>query len=143
VSTKQQLLAAILTYSGTLPFLACVAAAYMALTYVDMYFVTLAYGAVILSFISGIHWGVFLFKEEQSPRNLFITSNITASLAWFTLLLYPNPLAFLIQVLSFVYLYALDYSLWKKDIIDDGFYRLRRNATMIVTFSLLVLMALM
>lgn len=81
--TRNQRLAKALTYSGLLPFLYF--PVYLFFTGNNVIFgfdveaLLVAYSAVIVSFIAGIHWGIFLFKKGS--LNLFLCSNIIALLA--------------------------------------------------------------
>ena len=62
-------LKSILTYSGTLPLVACVVLIFAPIASVDVSFVTRAYAAVILSFLCGIHWAAFLFFAEAKAHD--------------------------------------------------------------------------
>jgi len=96
----------------------------------------LHYSVIISSFLCGIHWAIYLFFSGKCPRNLFITSNIIALIAWLTLSLANLHTALLLQSLCFLYLLTIDYRLVAGGIIPDWFYLLRRNATTIVVISL-------
>lgn len=68
-------LAKLLTCSGTLPLVGCVIAMLIPLTTMDVGMIARAYSAVIISFLCGIHWAIYLFFSEKCPHNLLITSN--------------------------------------------------------------------
>lgn len=75
-------LANALTYSGTLPLIGSVITLYFPVAGLDGALIASTYSAVIISFLCGIHWATYLFFAERCPRNLLITSNIVALLAW-------------------------------------------------------------
>jgi len=137
-----RLLAHILTYAGTLPLVLSAAAAILGVHGFNYGLIALTYGAVIISFLSGIHWAAYLFYSEKCPRNLLLTSNITALLAWLSLLVANHRLMILLQILCFLYLLTLDLKMLSNTILPDWFYALRRNATAIVVLSLTALMFL-
>ena len=103
----------------------------------DSYLIANTYSAIIISFLCGIHWAVHLFFAEKCPRNLLITSNSVALLAWISLLAKQNEIALLMQIVYFLYLFTLDFKLQKAGILPEWFYELRRNATGIVVLSLI------
>lgn len=142
MKTRDRQLAGILTYSGTLPLVGCVVLLFAPLAGVDGKLVALAYAAVILSFLCGIHWAVFLFFSEKCPNNLLITSNIVALLAWASLLVAHHELTLAFQGLCFLALFALDFKLRNAGLLPEWFYHLRRNATIIVVFCLTCLAVL-
>jgi hypothetical protein len=90
-----------LAFAGALPFMAAIGLvafnwqADRAITF------ALTYGAVIIAFLSGIHWAVFLFRPVECPQNLFVISNVTALIGWFAIAL-PSWLCFLVQSACFV-----------------------------------------
>ena len=139
MAQRNQRLAQLLVYSGALPFIACVCLSVIGWDIFDARWYGISYGAIILSFLAGIHWGVYLFTSPSCPQNLFITSNIAALLGWLSLLVYPHWGAFLLLILCFSWLLLLDHKLFKLDILPDWFYRLRVHATIIVIASLVSL----
>jgi Protein of unknown function (DUF3429) len=135
-------LAQMLTYSGTLPLVASVVLLFVPMAGIDNHLVARTYSAVILSFLCGIHWAVFLFFAEKCPHQLLITSNVLALLAWCSLLGFDQRMAFSVQALCFLILFALDLRLHHVGIVPEWFYHLRRNATIIVVVCLATLAVL-
>jgi len=136
---RQITLAKILTYSGTLPLIASVLSIYFPLAGFDSALIATSYAAIIISFLCGIHWAVYLFFSEKCPRNLLITSNVVALLAWTSLLATHQPIVIVLQALCFLYLLTLDLKLRDEGILPQWFYSLRRNATIIVLLCLAML----
>ncbi len=78
--------------------------------------VTSAYGAVVISFLGGIHWGLG-FREPQPSARLFLWGVVPSLVAWMALL-FSSPTALLLNagMLSLCYL------------IDRGVYPLHGSA---------------
>lgn len=135
-------LAKVLTYSGTIPLLACVGLIFSPIAGVDNRLAATTYAAIIASFLCGIHWAIFLFFSEKCAYNLLITSNVLALLAWSSLLISFQEIAFIIQALCFLILLLLDFQLRNTGVLPEWFYHLRRNATIIVVSSLIAMAVL-
>ncbi len=129
-------LAKILTYSGTLPLIGCVVLMYAPVVGVDGALIARTYSAIIISFLCGIHWAIYIFFAEKCMSNLLITSNLLALLAWSSLLIAHQDIALILQSACFLYLLMLDLKLRDAGILPDWFYYLRRNATAIVILCL-------
>ena len=133
---KKSLLAQCLTYAGVLPFLGAaiipaVKPNFLGLSYDN---IILTYGAVIASFVAGVHWGIYLFKDP--PLNLFIHSNIAALLAWSAVLVVHPGSAFML-LLCFLYLIVIDRQLSKAGILESWYLRMRLIATTLVIVAFL------
>lgn len=139
-----------LTYSGTLPLIGSVLLLYfpmmiptaLPIAGLGAALIASTYSAVIISFLCGIHWAAYLFFTDRCPRHLLIISNIVALLAWVSLLATHQLATTLLQAGCFLFLLVLDIRLRKAGIYAEWFFRLRRNATLIVV-SCLVLIAAM
>jgi hypothetical protein len=136
VNQRNIILAKLLTYSGTLPLIFCAAAMLMPIGAIDAGFLARTYSAVIISFLCGIHWAVYLFFSEKCQRNLLIASNVVALIAWLSLITAHDRIYLLIQNFCFLYLLTLDMKLRDCGILPEWFYHLRRNATIIVVLCL-------
>jgi hypothetical protein len=133
-------LAIILTYSGTLPLIACAVLSFLPQPEIDVMMFARTYSAIIVSFLCGIHWAVYLFFAEKCSRNLLITSNLVALIVWLLLLSTNSLLTTMLQIVCFLYLLTLDLRLHNAGLLPEWFYRLRRNATVIVVLCLCMLM---
>lgn len=121
--------ARILGYGGLVPF----AAALLVLALSDRLAplamdALVAYGAVILSFIGAVHWGIGLVHGAPAPRVLLLISVAPALLGWLSLLL-PPAIGIGLQIVAFTALYGYErVTLW-----DYGFppwyQSLRRHLT--------------
>jgi len=141
---EDRVLARALTFSGALPFLAAIAALSLApaLATAHIWQAVIAYSAVIASFVSGIHWGLFLTRERRLPLNLFISSNLCALAAWAALLLPSRQTAVILLIAVFATLFAIDHMLYAAKAHMHWFYKLRAAITVIVIAALSVLLAL-
>lgn len=125
-----------LTYAGTLPVLAGVLLAYMPMAAIDGSQMAKTYSAIIIAFLCGMHWADYFFFSDKCPDNLLLASNLAALLAWASLLIMHAEIAIVVQISCFLSLLMLDRRLQHAGILPEWFYHLRRNATVIVVFSL-------
>jgi len=135
-------LAQILTYGGTLPLVACVVLSFAPIAGIDSNLFARTYSAIIISFLCGIHWAIFLFFAEKCSHNLLITSNVIALLAWCSLLGLDQQITYIFQAVCFLILLMLDSKLRNAGVLPEWFYHLRRNATVIVVSCLVALAVL-
>lgn len=99
----------------------------------DVEALLVAYSAVIVSFIAGIHWGIFLFK--QGSLNLFLYSNIIALLAWLSIfsIFFLN---LIILILCLFFLLLIDSALLNQQLLAPWFYNLRLQVSTLAVLSL-------
>lgn len=126
MSPSHQRLAALLTLSGMAPIWLLLAAR-LWLGEPALAPWALAYGAVIASFVCGVHWGLFMHQSGTMPVNLLVTSNVGALLAWGFLGLGQVWFAGAAFGLALVLagLLALDGLLLRRGVIAPWFWRLR------------------
>mgnify|MGYP002066714968 CR=1 FL=1 len=97
-----------------------------------------SYGAIILSFMAGTHWGLYLSASERSAANLFITSNVVTLAAWAAFLAGPAILTLAVLGAGFVFLLYIDYGLRAREVLTPDYLRTRLHATVIVVAALIV-----
>lgn len=133
----KELLAGRLMLMGLIPFWVLALAGILSPTAFgfDLRLPLLSYGAVIVSFIAGIHWGLYL--QQDAPMNLFIHSNIIAVVAWVAVIL-SSSISYLILVGCFVYLLVIDRRLYQASLIDPWFMRKRIEITALVITALVL-----
>ncbi len=139
VTESDKVIAKVLAYFGTVPFWGAIAANVLfpnALNTLglDLGDTVLAYGAIIASFIAGIHWGIYISKRP--PINLLIHSNVIALLAWGALLV-GGHFGMWMLLGCFIYLLFLDFQLVNSKTTDKWFYHLRLRVSSIVCASLI------
>ncbi|AZN73029.1 DUF3429 domain-containing protein [Georhizobium profundi] len=96
------------------------------------------YGAVIASFVSGIHWGAALFASPRMAPSLLVASNVTALLAWIGALVAPQ-LGFILLAAVFITLLLIDRLLYRDGILPPWFFRLRVAITAAVATACILL----
>lgn len=119
-------LARTLTYAGILPpWLALIVHVSMGLPWAG--FSALTYGAVIASFVCGMHWGLAMKPPDRMPVNLLITSNVGALAAWAMLLasMWSTDLAFLGLAIVLGVLLLVDRKLLSATVIEPWFWSVR------------------
>lgn len=128
--------ACLLTYLGILPFLMGALIIFSGLDQEKTVFILRAYAAVIVSFISGIHWGIGMKDSPQNTVWLLATSNIIALLAWGSLLIHELIPALILLTVVLVLVLVIDNKLYGMGQIEFWFIKLRRQATCFVVLCL-------
>lgn len=133
LSTVFILLNAFFDYSVEFPYVA-----------ISWFEVLTTYGAVILSFLGGIHWGfaMILYNKGDhslSVRRLLLWSNVVAVLAWSVLLHYDPLVQLLTLILFFIAQWLLDLRIVRKvEHVPNWFGVLRTLITPVVIVCLLL-----
>ena len=140
-------LAVILGVAGIIPFILCglwaVSASYFGSRVAVQLLV--AYGAVVLSFVGGIHWGVSLVSDEADDRRL--TLGVLPGLAgWLCLALsvYLNRPSLGVALLIALFIVAASAE-WKGRLrggIPQGFILLRVGVTGVIVAILTTVLVL-
>jgi len=139
-------LARALGYAGALPFAggACAVALDVTVAGLDPFRLLLGYGAVILSFLGGLHWGRVAagVPQPDQPASLWLVWSVIPSLlGWAALLMPPLPA---VMVLSAGFVLALMIDLGRLGAVLSGaprwphwMQRLRLHLTFVAVASLL------
>ena len=134
-----QALTKALTYSGLLPFilLSCCGLLQIdklfGITILDIF---ISYGAVILSFIAGIHFAYAIMQHKLNTL-LLILSNIIALLCVLCLFL-EHSLALFFLMLGYLVNMWIDFIAYQHCITDKWFLNLRLRVSLIVMVCLLL-----
>ena len=101
--------ALVLGLAGLLPFLAGAAGAWVAGSpaYIIVINMQMAYGAVVLSFLGAVHWGLAM-AQDDAVRWRRLGFPIMPALAGWLALMLPNPLGLVLLVLGFVAVFFAD-----------------------------------
>ena len=131
----------VLSLAGFVPIAAMSAGLWLLLPQSDYYaFVEAAlktYGAVILSFLGGVRWGVALRSEnEASSRVVLILAVLPSLVGWLSLYL-VSPYVYAVQALAFAAVGAWDALSGEKGAFGLWFVRLRTVLTFLVTGALI------
>ena len=131
----------ILILMGSIPFIFFLALSFFSLDNFFNYsinYLASIYSIIIISFISGTHWGIFL--NNKIPINLFASSNIVTITVYFSFLTLDNFYFTLISIISFISLLLFDFYIYKQAITLIDYFVIRFLVSMIVIFSLLILL---
>ena len=136
---------AALGYGGLVPFVACALAMLLLpdLGSRDLAGrVLVGYGAVILSFLGGVHWGLVLRAQTSSRAAGMLAIGVIPSLVgWLTLLL-PFETAVAVQVGAFGGFWLYEHRVLGPAVVPPAYLALRRWLTLVACASLgLALMA--
>ena len=130
-----------LGYGGLIPFIGLAILANIEPSHGILYRgALLLYGAVILSFVGAIHWGVAMMVtdlNDQDRRAAYVWSVIPALMAWMTYILSPITAA-LALVLGFLLQYWRDSTLARKIAWPVWYLPLRIRLTLVAILSLFV-----
>lgn len=119
--------------AGLLPFLGGVAGMWLGLAWAGL--ALAAYGAVILSFLGAVHWGLALAQPGRAARQRLVGGVIPSLLAWLALL---APLALGLSLLAVgLLLLALAETLAaRRGLLPIPYLRLRWVLTLVASASL-------
>lgn len=128
-----------LGYGGLLPFLALAPASLLdnhhGMVWSDALY---AYGAIILSFIGALHWGLAMSLPELTERQRsawFTWSVVPALIAWPAVLFSP-PLAAPLLIAGFIAHYLQDRRLAGQATLPGWYLPLRLRLTSVAVISL-------
>ena len=137
---KIVLIARVLGYGGALPFLCGAIAANQQIPLLGLApaHLLLSYGAVILSFLGGLHWGRVITSPDLSGRSdstWLIWSVCPPLLGWITLLLPVKVGAVLLSV-CFLAALQIDQKLFREQLWPAWMWPLRLHLSLIAVASL-------
>ena len=136
---KKEQLTKILTYCGSIPFIFLT---YLSFSKSDQLFtintnlILISYGAIILSFISGMHFSYAILQDKISNR-LLILSNIMALMSWLCLLV-NFKLALVVIIIGYIFNLIVDFVAYKNLVIKRWFFNLRLRISLIVISCLIL-----
>ena len=130
--------AAALGYGGLVPFVGC-AIVMLAIPGMDVRHLAgralLGYGAVILSFLGGVHWGLVLRGPAARAAGMLAAAVIPSLVGWATLLL-PFETAAALQVAAFGGFWLYEHRVLGPRVLPPAYLGLRRWLTLIVCASI-------
>ena len=122
-----------LGYAGLVPFVAAVLA--MALLEGESRSFAVralvAYGAVILSFLGAVHWGLLL-REPVAAVQARLAVGVLPSLAGWVALLLPHRYALALLVVSFGGFWLYEHRVVGTALLPPGYLALRRSLSLAV-----------
>ena len=129
--------------SGLVPFLVAAGLSFLSapINPATAVYALIAYGAVILSFLGGVHWGVALTRGQTSGpsgQTVWYMISVGPSLvAWLALLLAPVP-GLLVLAVSFLAMIMVDVHAARVEQVPAWYSSLRVRLSAVVILSLLV-----
>ncbi|KZL17961.1 hypothetical protein PsAD2_02694 [Pseudovibrio axinellae] len=132
-----------LALAGTLPFIAGAVGLSAGYTFLPIIGATVIavslYALVILSFMAGIHWGMFFIAPHPSLGWLLIWSNFVALAGWFLFLFTAPVIFFLGVIILFSATMLVDFLLHNLGIISRNYLGLRVLTTIITLIALIAI----
>ncbi len=128
-----------LGYAGLVPFVACV----LGIALLDgeqrafAVRALIGYGAVILSFLGAVHWGVALSRTGPATARTLVAGVLPSLTGWVALLL-PQRFALTLLVVCFGVFWLYEHRVLGESLLPQSYLRLRRYLTVAVC-SLLAL----
>lgn len=133
---------ALLTYAGTLPFIAAAISLASGYAYFpiigDVSQAVVVYALVIAAFMAGSQWGMQFAQSDRWARRLQLFTNLNAICLWLAFVLLPFAWLIIVLMSSFLAALWLDLQLWRASLITRDYWRARWTATTIVVLSLVV-----
>lgn len=127
---------------GLIPFIGCAVVAVLdpGVLGVQAIEVAILYGAVILSFLGGVFWGVAVFgKVEAEDRDHLLVVGVLPSLvAWFATFL-PNPVASVSLSVAFLAVLVADRWAAQRRWVPGWWMRLRMRLSVVVFLCLVAI----
>lgn len=122
-----------LGYAGLLPFVACVLGVVLLDAAARAFAVQalVAYGAVILSFLGAVHWGLLLRAGEGQVQSRLAFGVVPALAGWVALLL-PEREALALLVVAFGGFWLYEHRLVGSRLLPLDYLRLRRSLSLAV-----------
>ena len=114
-------------YAGVLPFVACVLAVALLEGEGRAFAVRalVAYGAVILSFLGAVHWGLLL-RQPGAAAQARLAIGVLPSLAGWVALLLPDRYALALLVAAFGGFWLYEHRVVGTALLPGGYLGLRR-----------------
>lgn len=96
-----------------------------------------AYGAVILSFLGGIRWGIAVADNPASPVSRTLAWSVVPSLWGWAAVFWAAPINYLMLAVGFAAMGMWDRKLIEKPHIPRWFVELRKVLSVLVTVAML------
>ena len=137
---KTVLIARVLGYGGALPFLCGAIAASQQLVVLGLSpdHLLLNYGAVILSFLGGLHWGRVIARPNANGRSdsTWLIWSVSPSLLGWVALMLPVKVGAVVLSLCFLAALQIDQKLLRERIWPGWMRPLRLHLSLIAVVSL-------
>ena len=130
-------LAKLIGFGGLIPFVGCAALMYAGNTGASIIalFASAVYGAVILSFVGAVHWGLTM-RGDRSPY-WYIWSVMPAILGWLAIVLLDIKISLLALAIAFTLAWSVDRQASLQGLIPAWYMQMRHILTIGAATSLL------
>ena len=130
-------LAKLIGFGGLIPFVGCAVLMYAGNTGASIIalFASAVYGAVILSFVGAVHWGLTM-REDRSPY-WYVWSIIPAILGWLAIVLLDIKISLLALAIAFTLAWSVDRQASLQGLIPIWYMQMRHILTVGAATSLL------
>ena len=130
-------LAKLIGFGGLIPFVGCSVLMYAGDTGASIIALSASavYGAVILSFVGAVHWGLTM-REDRSPY-WYVWSVIPAILGWLAIVLLDIKISLLALSIAFTLAWSVDRQASLQGLIPAWYMQMRHILTAGATISLL------
>ena len=105
--------------------------------YFDINYILSIYSLLIISFICGSHWGLFL-TNNTLKINLFFLSNLLTISSFFGILFLKMNYFFLLQILILIILLLIDFYIYRQNITQLKYIYSRMLITILVVICLII-----
>ena len=130
-------LAKFIGFGGLIPFIGCAALMYIGNPGASIIalFTSAVYGAVILSFVGAVHWGLTM-REDRSPY-WYIWSITPAIMGWLAIVFLDIKISLLALTFAFALAWSVDRQAGLHGLIPLWYLQMRHILTAGATVSLL------
>jgi hypothetical protein len=102
----------------------------------------LIYGAIVLSFLGAVRWGIALRLPDMPGRAALFAGGVLPALAGFTALLLPGLAGFWLLVAGFLFVWWMDRRAVARGLMPDWYGRLRAPLTAVALVCLAIYIAI-
>ena len=130
-------MAKLLGFGGLVPFAGCAVLMYSGSPSASIIalFANAVYGAVILSFVGAVHWGLTM-RGDRSPY-WYVWSIMPAILGWLSIVLLDINISLLALAIAFTLAWSVDRQASLQGLIPTWYMQMRHILTAGATISLL------
>ncbi len=142
--SRIKIIANLLGYGGVIPFLYALAGIAFGDTELVPFYMHsfLSYGAIILTFIGAVHWGLIMNMKSTSNCSWFMLGSVVPAIVSWIAMMLSTKVALSILLSGFIITYIYEKTLLWELLFPDWYKQLRTNLTIIVSIHLLTVLYL-
>ncbi|MEM6638576.1 MAG: DUF3429 domain-containing protein [Pseudomonadota bacterium] len=124
---------------GAIPFVSLAAGPWFLPEHaVLLLFALKTYGAVILSFLGGVHWGLAMARSPDAPGWGDLTLSVAPSLVAWPALLLPGRVGFIVLAAGVFAMLIVDLQLTRRGLAPAWYPGIRTPLSLVVTACLIL-----